>query len=425
MRKYTLILCSLLFASTVAHAQKRRSSTPAAPTISLSQAMSQYRFTEAESILNNEIAALRRKKLDTSEAETKLRAVARAKSRMHVTEKITFIDSVVINVNDLTKHFHLSNESGSIDTYAHRFQKPDSTLSTVYLSQLGDKMVFAQPDSEGQPQLYSASLIGGNNGGEWTAPISLASIGLGDHGDECQNFPFVMADGTTLYFAAKGEESIGGYDIFMTRYDADEHRFLSPENIGMPFNSPANDYLYAVDEFHNIGWFATDRNQPADSVCVYTFIPNSSRRIYNISEISEDQLRSYARLQSIAETWSDNTEVQNKLNTLKELRTQSSHDNSSTSSDFLFVLNDSRTYTSLNDFRSDEARKQAQWWMEGKRDLQNAEAELEALRQTYMASDKNARKAMANQVRQLEVKVETLIKNLNKQEKEIRRQEAK
>lgn len=29
----------------------------------------------------------------------------------------------------------------------------------------------------------------------------------------------------------------------------------------MPFNSPANDYMYAEDDINNIGWFVADRNQ--------------------------------------------------------------------------------------------------------------------------------------------------------------------
>ena len=56
----------------------------------------------------------------------------------------------------------------------------------------------------------------------------------------------MLSDGLTLYFAAQGPESIGGYDIFMTTYDAAEGRFLKPENIGMPFNSTANDYAWLL-----------------------------------------------------------------------------------------------------------------------------------------------------------------------------------
>ena len=36
---------------------------------------------------------------------------------------------------------------------------------------------------------------------------------------------------------------MGGYDIFVTRYNSDTDNYLNPENVGMPFNSPFNDYM--------------------------------------------------------------------------------------------------------------------------------------------------------------------------------------
>ena len=55
----------------------------------------------------------------------------------------------------------------------------------------------------------------------------------------------------------------------------------------MPFNSPANDYMYAIDEFNNIGWFASDRYQPDNKVCIYVFVPNSSKEVYNYESTDE------------------------------------------------------------------------------------------------------------------------------------------
>ena len=34
----------------------------------------------------------------------------------------------------------------------------------------------------------------------------------------------------------------------------------------MPFNSPYNDYMYVIDEYNNLGWFASDRFQPEGKV---------------------------------------------------------------------------------------------------------------------------------------------------------------
>ena len=40
----------------------------------------------------------------------------------------------------------------------------------------------------------------------------------------------------------------------------------------MPFNSPYNDYMYVIDEYNNLGWFASDRYQPEGKgmcICIH------------------------------------------------------------------------------------------------------------------------------------------------------------
>lgn len=415
------LLFLFLAISLCGYAQKnKKRNTVSTPAISYSEAMRQYRFAEAEQQLNAEIANLRKKKADVSEAEAKLRGAQRAKSKMAVTEKICFIDSMVVPRKQLLTCFFLGSESAKVDSYAHQFQRPDSTGSTICLSQLGDVLYFGAPDATGTPQLYASYL----DGTDWSSPISLASLGLGNGADTEQNFPFMMSDGQTLYYAAKGAESMGGYDIFMTRYDADEHRFLTPENIGMPFNSPANDYLYVIDEYNNLGWFATDRNQPSDSVCVYTFIPNETRRIYSSEEVSEAQLRSLAQLHSMRDTRTDQEAYKAGVQRLLAVKNSGKEGASAKAADFHFVINDALTYTSLNDFRNSEARKKAQWWIESTADLTRAEQGLQQLRDQYATANSATRTTLASQIVPLEQRVAQLIRDTHQLEKDIRSLEA-
>ena len=89
-----------------------------------------------------------------------------------------------------------------------------------------------------------------------------------------------MPDGVTLYFANNGENSLGGYDIFMTRRsdgDGEGKEYFQPQNVGMPYNSPFNDFMMAIDEASGLGWWATDRNQIPGKVTVYVFIPSQMR----------------------------------------------------------------------------------------------------------------------------------------------------
>lgn len=419
MNKSLLFALLLSMGTTTLHAQRKNNvaAQPQLPAITVREAMSQYRFNDAEALLNNEITTLRKKKLDTSAAETKLRAVQRAKKRLNVTEKITFIDSIVVNKNEAFKYIFLGSETGKINSTNNYFSRNDSTECTVFLSQMQDHIVFAQPDANGTPRLYSSILLGN----EWSAPVELNQQGLSDHADQMQNYPFMLSDGSTLYYAAKGEESIGGYDIFMTRYDADERRFLAPENIGMPFNSFANDYLYAVDEYSNIGWFVTDRNQTGDNVCVYTFIPNDKRRIYDVNEIGDDRLRSYALLSSIRDTWFDEAAISQARTRLAESRSHKSSD--STTPTFSLVINDQLTYTSLNDFRSAEARLEAEALIKSQEKLRAAENMLSKMRDEYNVGDANKRQQSAPLILETEGIINTLLKKIKQQEKIIRQHE--
>ena len=412
----TLILVALLCTGLATSAQKRKNEQQALPDITLQEAMTQYRFSEAEEILNQQIADMRRRNVDVTAKEEELRAVLRAKNRMQATERICFVDSVVCDRADMLKHIHLSGECGKVDTYASYFGKKDGGLSTVYLSQFADKVIFARKDAKGHLRLY-ASLLAGN---EWSQPEPLADAGLGEHGDVEQNYPFMLNDGTTLYYAAKGEESMGGYDIFMTRYDADENRFLAPENIGMPFNSPANDFLYCVDEFNHVGYFVTDRRMPQGKVCVYTFIPNQTRRIYNMQELGEKRISALARLHSIAQTWDNKEAVQQARRRVQSIRNASPGKENGQEA-FTLVIDDELTITSLHDVYGEDLKKTVTFWLECSQNLDNAEQNLEALRLTYAGTKGEERQKLAGQILAEEKKVRELEASVKQQTKDIRK----
>ncbi len=60
-----------------------------------------------------------------------------------------------------------------------------------------------------------------------------------------ENGLFMFADGKTLYFSSKGHNSMGGYDIFMTR-ENDDGTWSKPVNLGYPINTPNDDIFFAM-----------------------------------------------------------------------------------------------------------------------------------------------------------------------------------
>ena len=411
MKKTFIILAALFLSLNLAAQKKGKKVKEPVYTVTPQEAMAAYDFALAEEILQYQIADLTKKKQPTIQEEALLETVRKSQIKLHATEQVTFIDSAVLPKKQVLEQIKLSEECGTLMTYADFFKTKDNDC-TLFRNELGNRIVYAEANQKGHLRLKEKSFIGG----EWSMERQLK--GFDEEEGDNLNFPFMLTDGITMYYAAECEESLGGYDIFMTRYDTDNQQFLAPENIGMPFNSPANDYLMVIDEFQQLGWFVTDRNQPADKVCLYTFIPTETRRIYNEQEVGKKKLASLARIASIKDTWKDMNAVNAAKKRLAEAR-QGTKDEKK-NRDFTFVVNDRKTCYALSDFKNSEAKQKVQLWQESKKEFDAKMAELKSLRDKYASMNEAQRSQIKPQILQLETTVERLAAGILNLEKEIR-----
>ncbi len=418
MRLYPVVfsfalLISLPFQAPTAQAQKKvQDEKPEEDNPQAQVLINEYRFEEAESLLQKEITTAQRKKRPTQKLDKQLQQAQMGTNMLMGTEKIIFIDSIKVPTKQILSHFHLSEGCGKVENPGRLLKELASvrTGASGYLNELGDRILYAIPDKSGHQRLYSSDKLGSR----WNRPRPLAGL----EGDSLQDYPFLMPDGVTLYFAAQNDKSLGGYDIFVTRYNTDTHQYLQPENIGMPFNSPANDYLYVIDEQAQIGWFVTDRNQPADTACIYMFIPNSSRQIYEWSDENEEAIRQAARITSIRKSQEQQgAKVAAAMERLKGIG-QETEDGSATA--FRFVVNDHIVYTSMQQFKNPQSREKAEVWLKKHDELQSAAQKLDELRIQYH-TEKND--ALRNEILRLEPLVQQLSGEVKKLAKEIRKAE--
>ena len=347
----------------------------------------------------------------------------RITSMREMTQQITIIDSIVADKDQLLSQLLLSNETGRILSSSAFWGKGDST--TVFVNEMGNKAYFSQPDDSLKQQLCTSDLLGG----EWSKPQLLNGI---SEGISETAYPFMLADGLTFYFAGKGEESIGGYDIFMTRYDAHNNSFLKPENIGMPFNSEANDYLFAIDEYAHIGYFVSDRRQPEGKACLYIFIPQSSRKTYDPIVYTPAEIRGFADISSIADTWGNGEERSAALaryqaisiNNMKATNTDAQPDDNAVAS-LELVINDALTYSSARDFRSREAAVLYKQLIEARQQLCLLNEQLEKSRSFYPQAAGAEKKTLQREMLQAEAEVIELHSHIQSLEKETRKAEIK
>ncbi len=359
------------------------------------------------------VSAQRRKRVQepTPEELAEQARKERYERNLQAIERVTFIDSMLLSKKNVLDVLALGNESGSVHTYSEFFNKSeqDTLDCTLFQTQLKDKIIYAQPGSDAVLHLFSSEKIAG----KWTAPVPLA--GLKDTVD--QNYPFMMSDGVTMYYASKSEAGFGGYDILMTRWDADGQRFLKSENVGLPFNSPANDYLYVVDDFNQLGWFVTDRGCSGDTACLYCFIPNEIRRVYNASELNRDTLVALANINSIKDTWTDANAVdaaKERLDAFKNIAKKTRK------ASFHFVVNDRIIYTHLSQFRYKESRALAEQWISQVKEKDGISGQLEAMRLQYLTSDATGKAKLKPKLLALEQQYEKLLPAIALLEKEIR-----
>ena len=372
-----------------------------------------YLFGEAEDLISSELegqpsadyaAKLRARKAQAEKGSTMLEA----------TQKVVVVDSQVVSREAIAKTFALHESCGrllSAKEVKDLLGTGVQPMGLAFINDFGDHMIFSHTASGKGAKLMQTSLFGD----KWSSPTPLDGIG---DSLSTEGYPFMMADGTTLYFAAKDEGGLGGYDIYVTRYDADSGRYLKAENVGMPFCSPANDYLMAYDEVNNLGWFVSDRHQPADKVCVYTFIPEDSRETYD--DMAEEQLLRMAALHSIADTQKESKAATDEaLKRLAEAR--SAHTATAGNDEFCFDVGYGKRYLSLSEFKNTRAKEKAGEW--AKKQLRRSQLAdlLKESRNKYAAAKSDAeRKALAPVILRQEQELEAQDLQLSALANEVR-----
>lgn len=97
--------------------------------------------------------------------------------------------------------------------------------------------------SVGHQDLYVSFLE--EDGEHYTEPLDLGKV-VNTSGMEAT--AFLGADQKTLYFSSNGRpDKIGGFDIYKTeRLDSTWTNWSTPENMGVPFNTPDNEFYFST-----------------------------------------------------------------------------------------------------------------------------------------------------------------------------------
>ncbi len=261
--KKTLLLFLISIFVTAAAAQKTRPQPKPMPETLVAEgdeAFLNYRFEQAISLYEQA------KEAGCTNCNSKISRAERASTMLKAVQYIETVDTLIVPKQDFLAHYRLSPDAGKV------YQTGTTTDSLPLAAFLPERQHYRlTTDTVGeQTDIFTANRL--LNG--WTNRQPLSATINTEHNE---NFPFMMPDGITLYFSSDRENSIGGYDIFVSRFNSENDSFMLPENVGMPFNSPFNDYLLVIDEENGTGCFASDRFQEEGKVIIVFFRFNKEK----------------------------------------------------------------------------------------------------------------------------------------------------
>lgn len=336
------------------------------------------------------------------------------------TQMVFIIDSTVVDADKVVDAIPLPKAYGKYIAYNTFFGTTSeiNSNSYVYVNGWGNRCYYNEVGTDSISRLYMRE----KQGDAWTEARALTEINESYTNASC---PYMASDGQTLYFAGTSQEDgLGKRDIYMTKYDADEGKFLKAENLGLPFNSTSDDFMYVEADADSMAWFATSRRQPEGKVCIYTFVPSATRHNYDADEMTESELKSHAAITRIRETWPTPEIRQAAMQRLERIKRNAETQNRR-ESDIEFVVNDAVTYTALSDFKSADTRNAYADIRMKQNDADKQAKEIDALRIKYHDAKTAEKDALGRKIALAEQKLKQTNAAIDLATKALRQNENK
>lgn len=265
------VLCTIIISSYCFSAVSARPSVPRKADSLLLQAddlRKAYRFDESLEVLKDAMESVQ----DSSGTSLDSAFTALASDRILLAENgramSGFVDNPVVvarhrfSVSDFFLYYPFRDSSwrsvpNQLDSVAgHPYSK------ALYAPDGADVIYYSAVDSEGIRNICMTE----KKDTVWTTP-ALINEQMTSASDEI--YPVLSPDGKTMYFASAGLYGVGGYDLYASEWNEEGADWSAPVNLGFPYSSPADDFLYMNTPDGKFTIFASNRDCSKDSVYVY------------------------------------------------------------------------------------------------------------------------------------------------------------
>ena len=138
----------------------------------------------------------------------------------------------------------------------------DPFARAIYFPDGSEEVYWSAKDQDGIRNIYHSH----HRDTLWSVP-ELINEQMTTSSDEI--YPMLSPDGKQLFFASKGLYGMGGYDLYVSNWDDNLNDWGVPVNMGFPYSSPYDDFLFINTADGKYSMFASNRNCSRDSVDVY------------------------------------------------------------------------------------------------------------------------------------------------------------
>jgi len=185
--------------------------------------------------------------------------------------ELVILDKKELSLSDYFRSYDLKNIGGKLLVKPPDFtsvaDKKKKDKSIIYLPASKEQLYYASYGEKGDNKdIYVVNRL---PSGEWSKPENLGAP-INTAYDE--DFPFLHPNGKVLYFASKGHNSMGGYDIFKSEFDDASNKWKEPVNLDFPINSPDDDVLFVTDSLEKIAFLASTRQSIIGKIDVYKIL---------------------------------------------------------------------------------------------------------------------------------------------------------
>jgi hypothetical protein len=319
---------------------------------------------------------------------------------------IEVIQKDTINTADLLSYYHLSKDAGKLLTAGEFFSVGVNPDQIVFRTERSNEVFFPLLGSNGKYDLYKiVRLLDA-----WTEAELLEGAVKSDHNDL---YPFMLTDGTTMYFSSDRPGGMGGLDIYQSYFDPQSGTFSEPANLGPPFNSPDDDFLLVPDIYAGKAWFATNRGVDSERLVIVEIVWDD-QVIRNLTQ-NVHQIKTLAALPVSENAAPRASSTLSSRNAPKKERKPEP---------FRFLVNDTLVYTQFEHFQSKTALAEFRDGFTISQKQDSLTRLMEGKRKAYSQSyDQQELKQLIEQIVDLEKQTYGLEESINSHYQKARKSE--